>query len=92
VAARIFERQKIPRALLWWTTLLCCAAGALAQDKSVFVRSPDGHLQVELAARAMSGAASQLQYRVSASKQIVVGASNLGVRLKDGTELSVAIA
>ncbi len=66
---------------------LSCVAWAQAQDKSVFVRSPDGHLQVELSARAMSGAASQLQYRVSASNQIVVTASRLGVRLKDGTEL-----
>ena len=85
MGARIFQRQVILRTLLWWTTALSCAAGA--QEKSVFVRSPDGRLQVELSARALSGAASQLQYRLSASKQIVVAASNLGVRLKDGTEL-----
>ena len=82
-----FQRQKILRVLLWSTTALSCVAWAQAQDKSVFVRSPDGHLQVELSARATSGAASQLQYRVSASNQIVVTASRLGVRLKDGTEL-----
>ena len=51
------------------------------------VQSPDGRLEIELFTRAASGAPGQLKYRVSLSDQAVVAASNLGVRLKEGTEL-----
>ncbi len=66
--------------------LLLWGAPSLAGDP-VVVQSPDGRLAIELFTRAASGAPGQLQYRVSSSDQAVVAASNLGVRLKDGTQL-----
>jgi alpha-glucosidase len=85
VAKRDTQRQKVLRAILGW--VLGCVAVAHAQDKSVFIRSPDRELQVEVSVRATSGAAFQLLYSVSASSEIVIAASKLGVRLDDGTEL-----
>ena len=84
-----FTRPRLARFcwLLWWAPALACAAGPQAQSNPVFVRSPDGRLQVELYTRAAAGSPARLQYRVSLSNQIAVAASNLGVRLKDGTEL-----
>ncbi|HLA70272.1 MAG TPA: glycoside hydrolase family 97 protein [Steroidobacteraceae bacterium] len=84
-----FTRPRFARFcwLLWWAPALACAAGTQAQSNPVFVRSPDGRLQVELYTRAAAGSPARLQYRVSLSNQIAVAASNLGVRLKDGTEL-----
>lgn len=88
---------KIPPAAASFPRLACfclllCGASAPpyaaeGQSDSVVVQSPDGRLDVELSTRAASGAPGQLQYRVSFSDQPVVTASNLGVRLKDGTEL-----
>jgi alpha-glucosidase len=69
---------------LLWSALPGCAAEA---QNPVVVQSPDGRVHVELFARAASGAPGQLQYRVTSWDQPVVAASNLGVRLKDGTEL-----
>jgi alpha-glucosidase len=66
--------------------LLLCAA-AQAQSGPVVVQSPQGRVQIQLFAPAASGAPAQLQYRVSLSGQPVVTPSNLGVRLRDGTEL-----
>jgi len=57
------------------------AAAAADQSDPVVVQSPDGRLEIELSTP------GHLQYRVSLSDQPVVAASNLGVRLKDGTEL-----
>ena len=82
----------IPR-LVCLCLLLCgalppsFAAAAADQSDPVVVQSPDGRLEIELATRVASGAPGQLRYRVSSSGQPVVAASNLGVRLKDGTEL-----
>ena len=74
--------------LLLWTALpIACAAGANAPGNRVIVRSPDGRLAIELFTRAAPGAPSQLQYRVSLVDLAVVDASNLGVHLKQGTEL-----
>jgi alpha-glucosidase len=83
-----------PRVALSVICLLLCgasmpshAAAAAGQSDPVTVQSPDGRIEIELFAHATSGAPGQLQYRVSLSDQPVVAASNLGVRLKDGTEL-----
>jgi alpha-glucosidase len=71
--------------------LLLCGAPPLAdaggRSDPVVVQSPDGRVAIELFTRAAAGAPSQLQYRVSLSDRAVVEASNLGVRLTDGTEL-----
>ncbi|HWN07073.1 MAG TPA: glycoside hydrolase family 97 catalytic domain-containing protein [Steroidobacteraceae bacterium] len=69
--------------------LLCGAVGAgeAAQSNPVVVRSPSGRLEFELFTSAASGAATQVQYRVSLSDRMVVDASNLGVRLNEGMEL-----
>jgi alpha-glucosidase len=63
------------------------AAAAERNSDAVAVQSPDGRLEIELFTRAASAAPGQLQYRVSSADRTVVDASNLGVRLKDGTEL-----
>jgi alpha-glucosidase len=63
------------------------AVDAEGQSSPWVVRSPDGRLEIELFTRAAPAAASQLQYQVSLSGQSIVDASNLGVRLRDGTEL-----
>lgn len=73
--------------LLWGAPPLACAAESEGRSDPVVVQSPDGRLAIELFTRAASGAPGQLQYRVSLSDQAVVAASNLGARLKDGTEL-----
>ena len=66
--------------------LLLCAAAATAGTDAVVVRSPDGKLEFELLTQ--SAPASQgLQYRIALSRKAVVSASNLGVGLRDGTEL-----
>ncbi|HEY7642370.1 MAG TPA: glycoside hydrolase family 97 protein [Steroidobacteraceae bacterium] len=70
----------IPRLVCLCLLLSAAAAGP---SDPVVVRSPDGRLAVELSTRA----GGHIQYRVSSSDQTVVAASNLGVRLKDGTEL-----
>jgi alpha-glucosidase len=91
VPTRIFRRHKILRALLCCGLTLACASSAQAEDKHAgkgfFVGSPDGHLQIAVATSAHTGAPSQLEYRVSSSNRIVLAASNLGVRLGDGTVL-----
>ena len=73
--------------LTWGAPPAACAAEAADQSDPVVVQSPDGRLEIELFTRATSGAPSQLQYRVSLSDRAVVDASNLGVRLREGTEL-----
>jgi len=73
--------------LSWGAPSVAWAAEAAGQSDPVVVQSPDGRLEIELFTRAASGAPSQLQYRVSLSDRVVVDASNLGVRLKEGTEL-----
>ena len=73
--------------LLWGAAQVASAAEAVGQSDPIVVRSPDGRLALELFAGSASGAPSQLQYRVSLTDRAVVTASNLGVRLKDGTEL-----
>jgi alpha-glucosidase len=67
--------------LLWGALPPSFAAAAADQSDPVVVRSPDGRLEIRLSTP------GHLQYRVSLSDQPVVAASNLGVRLKDGTEL-----
>ena len=73
--------------LPWRAPSVAWAAEAAGQSDTVVVQSPDGRLEIELFTRAASGAPSQLQYRVSLSDRAVVDASNLGVRLKEATEL-----
>ena len=73
--------------LPWGAPSVAWPAEAADQSDPVVVQSPDGRLEIELFTRAASGAPSQLQYRVSLSHRAVVDASNLGVRLKEGTEL-----
>ena len=71
--------------LLWSASAAAGAADPAAGNASSVVRSPDGRLQLELLAPA--GAAGRLRYRVTFSGHPVVEASNLGVRLANGTEL-----
>jgi alpha-glucosidase len=73
--------------LLWSASPSYCVAAAAGQSDPVVVQSANGRLQIQLSTRTASGAPGQLQYRVSLLDQPVVAASNLGVRLKDGTEL-----
>src|SRR5882672_6269445 len=86
-ATALFPRLACLCLLLSAALPLAGAAEAKGASDPVVVHSPDGHLAIELFTRAVSGASSQLQYRVSLSDRAVVDASNLGVRLKDGTEL-----
>ena len=73
--------------LLWGTQATAIAAAAHGRSASTIVRSPDGRLAIEVSTRAVPGAPSQLQYRVSLQGRAVIEASGLGVRLKDGSEL-----
>ena len=82
-----FPRLACLCLLLWGEPPVACAAATEGQSGPLIVQSPDGHLAIELFTRAAPGAPSQLQYRVSLAGKAVVDASNLGVRLKVGTEL-----
>ena len=73
--------------LLLGTQPVVCTAEAKSPSAPMLVQSPDGRLAIELFTRAMPEAPGQLQYRVSRSDRAVIDASNLGVRLKDGTWL-----
>jgi alpha-glucosidase len=71
--------------------LLCAASPARAAadaapgNECATLRSPDGRLQVAVLC-APAGAAGPLRYRVTFSGETVIDASELGVRLADGTE------
>ncbi len=64
-----------------------CPAEPERRSDSVVVDSPDGRLRVELFTRAAAEAPGRLQYRVSLSDRLVIDASGLGARMKDGTVL-----
>jgi alpha-glucosidase len=85
--AASFPRLACLGLLLWGAQPVVCGAEEKDQSERAVVRSPDGRLAIEFFTRTVPGAASQFQYRVFLSNHAVIGASNLGVRLKDGTEL-----
>ena len=85
--AAFFPRLTCLGLLLWGAQPVDCGAEEKDQSDRTVVRSPDGRLAIEFFTRSVPGAGSQFQYRVSLSNHAVIGASNLGVRLRDGTEL-----
>lgn len=64
-----------------------CVARAHPLPAPVVVRSPDGRVAIEVSTRAVPGGAGRLQYRVSLARRPAIEASDLGMRLGDGTEL-----
>jgi len=86
-ATACFPRIACLCLLLWGAPPLARAAETEVQSGPVAVRSPDGRIEIELFTRAASATSSQLQYQVSLADQAIVDTSNLGVRLRDGTEL-----
>lgn len=75
------------RCLMGFCALLAAAVSALPaagapEARPVSVRSPDGHLQLDVSAKS-----GKVQFQVSRAGKPVIAASSLGVQLKDGTRL-----
>lgn len=79
------------RAFLWLLVWVAVppghAFGSQHRGDSVVVRSPDGRIQVEAFRRDSRDAPHQLQYRVRFSDHVVIDASNVEIRMRDGMVL-----